>query len=371
MDAVSINFYIFMPSGPRQGSAAKAAAEATVLYRRAGHGWNKHSDAALDSGLRRASQHGVLSMHSRYGGLEMRFDFVNQKVQLAEVKTLKTVDEGGADSDIVMRDSQPATAGQPADAAAVHAASTAEEPQHSAPAASAAEMKKLSDRLAVLSAKDSKHREAKARQRKNKRAKAAAAKVAAAPAAAPTAAPAFTFGSLVDSAVSNSPAAAPPAVGAFTWPPTAPASSGGVTPSLPQGFRAGASSSMPPGLAPAAASGGVAQNTPIYVPAFGGHMPRAEACMRLCGAISEANLSQARLQCVPRYCVFPNGVPRRELMLHGGSVAAQMSETELGAKLTAMLDGGLTAESLRRHIGELFALPPRDWSAAVPAGTFL
>jgi hypothetical protein len=38
----------------------------------------------------------------------------------------------------------------------------------------------------------------------------------------------------------------------------------------------------------------------VFVPAFGGHMPYVEACLRLCGAITHSSLEKARLQYVPR-----------------------------------------------------------------------
>ena len=359
-------------AAPRSGGGfAKAAAEAKRVIRRAGMGWNKHNDAALDSGLRRARQHGAPSMHFEYGCVRMRFDFVPMAVQLADVKRSAPADEGSGDSDIEMRDSQSATAGQPADDAAAPAASNAAGSQPSAQVASATEMQQLSDQLADLSAKDSKRREARQRQRKNKRARVAAAKAAAAQAAAPAAAPAFTF---VASAVSNSPAAAPAAAGAFTWPPSAPVAAGGTAPGLPAAFGAATSSSMPPGLAPAASGAcpGQANEAQAFVPAFGGHMPFAEACLRLSGAISHASLSKARLQCVPRFAVFPGDkAPRRELMLRGGSAAAGMTEKELGAMLASMVDGGLTAESLHGAlISGPFAPPPLDWEAPPAKGSF-
>ena len=84
-----------------------------------------------------------------------------------------------------------------------------------------------------------------------------------------------------------------------------------------------------------------------FVPAFGGHMPYAEACMRLCGAISHANLEKARGRCVPRPVDFPDSkAPRREIMLLGGTLAALWESHELGAALVSMIDGGLTSESL-------------------------
>ena len=96
-------------------SAAKATAEAKAVYRRAGHGWNKHADAALDSGVRSASRNGVPSFYSRYGGLEMRLDFTPMAVQLAEVKQVPGSASGGAEGDVEMRDGQSETAGGRAD----------------------------------------------------------------------------------------------------------------------------------------------------------------------------------------------------------------------------------------------------------------
>ena len=77
-----------------------------------------------------------------------------------------------------------------------------------------------------------------------------------------------------------------------------------------------AGKTMPPGLAPPAkgADSAKPQGPPFYVPALGGHMPYVDACKRLVGHVTQVSLSKARLQCVPRSCVFPNSqVPRLEL----------------------------------------------------------
>ena len=75
---------------------------------------------------------------------------------------------------------------------------------------------------------------------------------------------------------------------------------------------------------------------------------------------------------MPRFAEFPDGkAPRRELMLRGGSLAVGMTPRELGAKLASMIDGGPTNESLHAALmSELFALPPMDWEAAQPPGSF-
>jgi len=349
-------------------STAKASAEAKEIFRRAGMGWNKHSDAALDSGLKRAGQHGVQSVLTRYGGFEMRFDFTPMAVQLAMVKQVAT-GASGSDDDVEMQESQPETAGAPAthaDAAAATPTATSAAP--TAPAVPA-EKGELSERLASLERKAGKLREKKRTQRKNKRAKAAAEKqAAAAQAAAPPAAP-------VGQGFNLAPAAAPAAAGSSSSTSRPPPASEGTAPKVPFTFGAAASSSMPPGLAPAA-SGARQEATAVpqvFIPAFGGHMPFAEACLRLCGAITHASLSKARLHCVPRAAEFPDGkAPRRELMLRGGSLACGMTPKELGAKLVSMIDGGLTNEALHAALmSELFALPPMDWEATPPPGSFI
>jgi len=353
-------------------SAAKASAEAKVTYRRAGHGWNKHADAFIDSGLKRASQNGVQSVLTRYGGLEMRFDFTPMAVQLAMVKQVAT-GALGSDDDVEMQESQPETAGAPAIHDEGAAAAPAATPAVSVAPAVPAEMSELSERLASLERKAGKLREKKRTQRQNKRVKAAAEKQAAvAQAAAPPAAPAFTF---VTPALNLTPAVASAAAGSSTSTPVSPQASKGTAPKVPFTFGAAASSSMPPGLAPAASGArpGTTAAPQAFIPAFGGHMPYAEACLRLCGAITHASLSKARLHCVPRPAEFPDGkAPRRELMLRGGSLACGMTPKELGAKLTSMIDGGLTNESLHAALmSELFALPPMDWEATPPPGSFI
>ena len=95
------------------------------------------------------------------------------------------------------------------------------------------------------------------------------------------------------------------------------------------------------------------------MPALGGHMPYVDACKRLVGHVTQVSLSKARLQCVPRSCVFPNSqVPRLELMLPGGSAEAWMGEKELGRALAARLDSGLTEKGLADLLNGLTAHAP-------------
>ena len=59
-------------------------------------------------------------------------------------------------------------------------------------------------------------------------------------------------------------------------------------------------------------------------------------------------------------------------MRRGGSLACGMTPKELGSKLASMVDGGLTNETLHAALmSELFALPPMDWEAPPPTGSFM
>ena len=83
---------------------ADAAAEAKCVVRRAGAGWNKHDEAAVDSVLGRAVQHGVPSVLVEYGGLRVRFDLVPKEVQLAGLRQERkpTAGSGGGDAETQM-----------------------------------------------------------------------------------------------------------------------------------------------------------------------------------------------------------------------------------------------------------------------------
>jgi hypothetical protein len=358
---------------PSNGRFDSAAAEAKRVVRRAGAKYNGSDDAALRSALSAAADQGLLRLLCEWGAWRFRFDVVPRDAGavLAEVEQAA---DAGADASAAMdvdeQVSQPAAAGssRAASLAVGAAAQPAVGSSCSAATAVASAAEEISaDEVARLRAKAdharSKKKEQRKRQRERKAAEKAAEATAAATAAAapvPSPAAAFTFGS----APAATSAGASRAFGSAPAAPSAGATlftmgSAGPSTATARPAACGAAA-KPPGLDPSAATHPrqEGQGPPIYVPAFGGHMPYAWAYKRLIEAVTAAHTSRARGHCVPRTCLFPRDRVQQgvsyEVMLSGASRGARMSESDLGRRLAASIDGGLTDAALAELVEELF-----------------
>jgi hypothetical protein len=169
---------------------------------------------------------------------------------------------------------------------------------------------------------------------------------AAAPAPAPSPS-AFTFGrapaaTTAGASVASTSVPAAPAPSLSRWAPMGP---GGCAVARPAARTAG----TPPGLLPTSPAAGIfgaaagissprvagaGQGPPVFVAAYGGHMPHTVAYARLVEDVTST--CSARGSTVPRTCLFPRG-PRQQVMVLGSSRAARMSERDLGAYLASWL----------------------------------